>query len=348
MKLRNLFKLRKNRGLSVHGCSEAVIKPFSRQRNRGLLALGGLFLPHSDTHQKAHLISSPALACYIALFIVLQMGLHMVATLKPGVLGLASNVSQHDLISLTNAKRAELGLPALSEDPRLDSAAYAKGQNMFAENYWAHYSPSGKDPWGFILGAGYRFTAAGENLARNFYNSPDIVNAWMASPTHRDNIVNAKYKNIGIAVLEGNLSGQPTVLVVQEFGTPVEAVAQLPAVKQAAIQATPEPTALPTNTPVAVVQESTPAALVAAEAVPTPTPSKANQKISNNVLLDPYLLTKNLGLSVMFLIAVLTLVDLYVLRRRAVVRLTSRHLPHLTFLAVAASAVINLSTGSIL
>lgn len=66
---------------------------------------------------------------------------------------------------------------------------------MFDENYWAHFAPSGKSPWDFILGSGYKFTFAGENLAKNFYNSQDVMNAWMASKVgHKENLLNSKYQ----------------------------------------------------------------------------------------------------------------------------------------------------------
>lgn len=301
-----------------------------------------LFLPHPDTHKKAHLISTPALAVYIAIFIVLQMGFRLVSTVKPGILGVASNVNQQELIKLTNVKRQALGLAPVTEDPRLDAAALAKAENMFAENYWAHYSPSGKDPWGFIQKAGYQFTNAGENLARNFYSSTEVVDAWMASSTHRDNIVNPKYKNIGIAVMEGMLNGQPTLLVVQEFGTPVEEIAQIPKIPQK----TPESIAeVPSGNQAATRPESNRAG------VQKETPSNplaTNQKLSNSILLDPYLVTKNFGFSLMFLVALLITMDLYILKTRVVSRLTSRHLPHLAFLAVAASILANSNIGAVL
>src|SRR5258708_7038210 len=184
------------------------------------------FLPHPHTHKKAHLISSKALIVYILLFVCVQWGLKSVNAVHSGVLGISSSVDQKELIRLTNVERQKAGLGEVTEDSRLDQAALEKGKNMFAENYWAHFSPSGKDPWGFINGAGYKFTYAGENLARNFYNSPEVVTAWMASPTHKENIVNPHYQDVGMAVLEGTLNGQKTILVVQEFGSAAEYTAQ--------------------------------------------------------------------------------------------------------------------------
>ena len=89
---------------------------------------------------------------------------------------------------------------------------------MLLKNYWAHNSPDGKTPWEFIKEAGYSYVYAGENMARGFNTSLDVTNAWMASPTHRANMLSSNYSDVGFAVVTGNLSGEETVLVVEEFG----------------------------------------------------------------------------------------------------------------------------------
>lgn len=285
------------------------------------MKLAHFFLPHPDTHKKAHLITIPALVIYLILFIGLQFTLNFVAKVKPGILGINSSITKEQIIALTNKEREKLGLPILKENEKLDQAATLKAQNMFEENYWAHYSPSGKDPWGFMGRAGYKFTFAGENLARNFYNSEDVVNAWMASPTHKDNLLHSKYQEIGIAVLEGNLLGQPTVLVVQAFGRPVEAIAAAPP-------------ALPQTQGEAVSLEPLTAGVV--------------ENKPNKHLIDPFKLIKTFGLGILGFIAILLMIDLYIIRRKAVYRITSRNLPHLAFISVAAGTLINLSPGKIL
>ncbi|MEI6553150.1 MAG: CAP domain-containing protein, partial [bacterium] len=75
-------------------------------------------------------------------------------------------------------------------------------------------------PWYWIDQTGYQYSSAGENLAVNFDYSKDVVQAWMNSPTHRANIVKAKYQEIGIGIAEGFYQGRPSVFVVQMFGTP--------------------------------------------------------------------------------------------------------------------------------
>ncbi len=318
------------------------------------MKISHFFLPHPETHKKAHLISTQAILIYIGLFILLQFGFKFYAQVNPGVLGVATAISQPDVISLTNAERAKQGLPALTEDPRLDAAAAAKAQNMFQENYWAHFAPSGKSPWDFISGSGYKFTYAGENLARNFNASADVVVAWMNSPSHRDNILNSHYQNIGIAVVDGVLNGERTTLVVQEFGKPYEAIAAAPLAQPAAVPVatlSPTPTSSGANPSpavfVALVSPSpnaTPVTRVQSAEVGAVVPASALQKF----LLDPFSLTKTIGLALISLLIGLLLVDFVVIRRRHVVVLGSRHLPHLALLSLAATSLLTSHPGVIL
>jgi hypothetical protein len=297
------------------------------------------FLPHPHTHKKAHLISSQALIVYILLFVCVQWGLKSANAVHSGVLGISSSVDQKDLIRLTNVEREKQGLGDLTEDNRLDQAALEKGKNMFAENYWAHYSPSGKDPWGFIQAAGYQFSYAGENLARNFYTSQDVVTAWMNSPTHRENVVNSHYTNIGMAVLNGTLLGQPTILIVQEFGKPADNVvktANSPPVQVQGAPANPQPKQLAESQPVQQTQ--------GVSQLPTLSQPVAPAK----VLVDSFSFTKMLSLGMLGFVAFLLILDMYILRRRAVVRLSSNHWAHFALIGVAATAIINGVAGSIL
>jgi hypothetical protein len=131
----------------------------------------------------------------------------------------ASDINTSELVSLTNSERVSRGLNALTVDSRLVAAAKAKGEDMIAKDYWAHYGPNGESPWQFILGAGYNYVYAGENLAKDFSSAAPIHSAWMASPSHRDNILNINFENIGIAAVTGEFQGQETTIVVQMFGS---------------------------------------------------------------------------------------------------------------------------------
>jgi uncharacterized protein YkwD len=143
----------------------------------------------------------------------------------------AANLTQTGTIDQTNSQRQDSGLPALTENEKLDAAAMIKAQDMFQKKYFAHESPSGAGPSDLAEGVNYDYLAIGENLALgNFKDDEVLVQAWMDSPGHRANILNKKYKEIGVAVLKGTYEGETTWIAVQEFGMPTSAC---PAVDEA-------------------------------------------------------------------------------------------------------------------
>ena len=178
------------------------------------------FLPHPDHGKRAKLLSVGAFQFYVAILILLVIGLNYLPKLMPGLLGYASDIKIKDLLVETNKKRQEIGLGELKINQILSDAARKKAEHMFQNNYWAHVSPDGTEPWDFILGEGYDYVYAGENLAKNFGTSDDVVEAWYNSPTHRENLLNNHYSEIGFAVVNGVLDGYETTLVVQMFGSP--------------------------------------------------------------------------------------------------------------------------------
>lgn len=144
------------------------------------------------------------------------------------VLGLATDITVEKLYSLTNEERAKISLPPLQMNTALSDAAAKKASHMFQKDYWSHFSPDGTSPWDFIKQSGYQYEFAGENLAKNFLFSKNVVDAWMNSPTHRENIVRKEYSEVGYAVVNGMLNGEETTLVVQMFGTPLAKTVNAP------------------------------------------------------------------------------------------------------------------------
>lgn len=284
-----------------------------------------LFIPHKQTHEKAQLISWHALAVYVLLFMFLQVGFSIIGYSKPGVLGISSKVDQKTIIELTNVERQKFGLSSVKENSILDAAAAQKAKNMFEENYWAHFAPSGKTPWDFITKAGYKFVFAGENLAKNFYTSDEVVKAWMASPSHKENIISSKYQEIGIAVAEGTLNGQKTTLVVQMFGS----------------------TQNPDDVPV-VASHSQPLDLSRQLVQNQNNPLGLQHQIENAPLIDTFQVSKIFGLGLIGFVAVLMTLDFIVIRRRGVVRLASHNIAHLAILSTSTLAIFMNSSGSIL
>ena len=122
------------------------------------------------------------------------------------------------IISRVNSVRAEAGLQALTIDSRLTQSAQAKATDMASMGYFAHGSPEGYRMGHWINGAGYTYSLAGENLAKGFTSIDRLMNAWVASPSHYQNLIEPKFVNIGIGIAEGVYQDQPTVFVVQHFG----------------------------------------------------------------------------------------------------------------------------------
>lgn len=125
------------------------------------------------------------------------------------------------VLAFTNAERYREGLPILSSNEALSRAAAAKLQDLFANQYFAHESPSGESASDLITGAGYKYLAVGENLALgSFTSNKHVVTAWMDSPGHRANILKPTYTEIGIAAGHGVYQGRSAWIVVQHFGLP--------------------------------------------------------------------------------------------------------------------------------
>jgi hypothetical protein len=210
---------------------------------RWLSSVKHWFVPHKQNDHRPHLIRGHGLAVVV----VLIFGLNVVGllarpaglapALSGNVLAYAVDITPVALFNLTNQERANAGLPPLRLDSRLNQSASLKAQNMFAENYWAHVSPSGIQPWHWFTQAGYNYQYAGENLAKDFDTSAGVMDGWMNSAGHRANVLNAHYTDVGFAVVNGTLVGGETTLVVAHYGSPVAV---------AGPAATPKP---PTPTP---------------------------------------------------------------------------------------------------
>jgi len=194
------------------------------------------FIPHEENNYHAHSLHTNMLSVYLFVAVMLVF-VSKNASVLSNVLGVATDISIPKLLILTNEERAKIGLPALQENPQLAAAAEKKAEDMFKKDYWSHFAPDGGSPWDFIKQSGYQYEYAGENLAKNFLFSKNVVDAWMNSPTHKENIVKKEYVEVGYAVVNGMLSGEETTLVVQMFGTPIgktvtQAVAPQPPIQE--------------------------------------------------------------------------------------------------------------------
>ncbi len=144
--------------------------------------------------------------------------------LRSGLFTDPGHLSPSEILRITNEKRAENGVTPLADNAMLDQAAMRKLQDMFDRQYFEHVSPSGNGPGWLAANAGYSYVIIGENLALgSFKNDAALLDAWMASPGHRANILNGRYMEIGVAVGQGTYNGQRVWMAVQEFGKPSSA-----------------------------------------------------------------------------------------------------------------------------
>ncbi|PIY71613.1 hypothetical protein COY87_05285 [Candidatus Roizmanbacteria bacterium CG_4_10_14_0_8_um_filter_33_9] len=185
-----------------------------------------LFVPSYRNNYKSKALHTDFLAYYLIFALLLMITVKNIRSNYPNVLGFATDITSNKLLELTNNERTKANLNPLILNNNLTEAAEKKAKDMFNKNYWSHFGPNGETPWDFILGTGYQYEYAGENLAKNFLFSQGVVDAWMKSPTHRENLLRKEYANIGFAVVNGVLNGEETTLIVQMFGTPATGLNQ--------------------------------------------------------------------------------------------------------------------------
>ncbi len=180
------------------------------------------FYPHSGNNHMPLLFCEAGMAVVVAVTVFL-FGLSVVGRIAVDRNILTASVESMVLIDLANNDRDQNNVSPLMINPELTLAAQMKANDMVANMYFAHTSPAGITPWYWFSKAKYSFLYAGENLAVDFSESADVNNAWMNSPLHRDNILNDKFTEIGIATAEGVYKGEKTTFVVQMFGSPIAA-----------------------------------------------------------------------------------------------------------------------------
>jgi hypothetical protein len=182
--------------------------------------LKNAFIPHEGNGHKPHILRPRTVAFACLILVVAEVGFLFTASYIVPKTKFFGIIDANALVDETNAARTQNGVAELNVSPLLTQAAQEKANDMVANNYFAHTSPSGLTPWYWFEQVGYAFSFAGENLAVNFTDSEDVTDAWMNSPEHRANILDNDYTQIGIATAEGTYNGQPAIYVVEEFGTP--------------------------------------------------------------------------------------------------------------------------------
>lgn len=178
-----------------------------------------IFVPNEENKYRPRILEGSFLFyCLITLLILKLIIVPFLIYFDKSVFFAA--VTKSVLINLLNRDRQYLGLPPLEENPELNEAAFLKANDLLEKDYFSHQSPEGVSPWYWLKKAGYDYEIAGENLAIGFLDSEEVYSAWLDSPSHRANLLNPRYKNIGLAVAKGDYQGNETTVVVQFFGTP--------------------------------------------------------------------------------------------------------------------------------
>ena len=180
-----------------------------------------LFIPHANNLYRPHAFRHKAISIYSVALMLSHLSFGIAFT-SASVSAQAGGDIAKQIIGLTNTERSAFGLGLVIENEKLTLAAKDRINDMFAKNYWDHYAPEGTEPWDAVKNAGYNYSYAGENLGKGFTDANAVVGAWMNSPSHRENLLNGNYEEIGVAIGSGLLNGRNTTIIVQLFASPFE------------------------------------------------------------------------------------------------------------------------------
>lgn len=228
---------------------------------------GLCLVPKPENDDRPWVLRHGPLSFISALLIVAKVLAFGIVLLTPTSAEL-STITANRIVQLTNVERKSRGLNELSTNSLLTQAAYQKGQHMLDEDYFAHISPSGVTPWFWMQKVGYSYQVAGENLAIDFLEAEDVVAAWLASPTHKDNMLHTSYIETGVGVVTGEFENGTSTIVVHMFGLPTKGTAAVVTPKSTP---TPSP-AVKAETTGTLIPKASPTPSPAGEPSPSPSP----------------------------------------------------------------------------
>jgi hypothetical protein len=310
------------------------------------------FVPHESNNHRARVLHHDSLLLIITFLfagLIVIQGMHRT---YPAVLGDSTSITTSDLLKYTNLEREANGLAPLNLNPELTHAAQLKAKDMFAKDYWAHVSPDGTTPWVWIRDSGYNYLYAGENLARGFDSSSDVVTAWMNSPEHRANLLSPNYTDIGFAVQDGTLTGTETTLVVQEFGSPYNSDGTVANTVPSPIPGSTSPTPLPAQVlasaglPVPTITAS--GSAVGSIKIGQPSALDPENQQLAPALIDSNSLKRTISFAILGFFLLVLAIDAIVVERKQIVRLFSHNVDHMLFLLFILLAGIIVGRGLIL
>lgn len=177
-----------------------------------------IFVPSEENNWRPKFLEGDFIFYYLLFLLILKLITFSFLFYFPKTIFFA-DITKTTLFNLTNQTRIISGLPPLKENPKLTQAAYLKAKDMLEKDYFSHFSPEGLSPWYWFKLAGYDYSVAGENLAIGFLDTKEVYQAWLESPSHKTNLLNEKYQEVGIFPLKGEFQGNEVTVVVQLFGS---------------------------------------------------------------------------------------------------------------------------------
>ncbi len=305
-----------------------------------------LFIPHEKNNHRAKILHNSSIFAILLLILTLSIISYSVKIVRPDILGVSYSISDGELLSLVNKERQERGLSALTLNLQLSDAARRKAADMYSKNYWAHFAPDGStSPWAFIKAAGYSYIYAGENLAKGFTDPSSVVSAWMNSQTHRDNILNGKYNDVGFAIVPGTLQGEETVLVVEMFGaTTSRTLAAVSETGASASDIAQEIKPTPSN---AVIPQVTTVPILPDKEV-TKSALAKTQEVSNNPKIDAGGASRAVSTIGFSLLAFAFIMDVAIVERKKIPRIVGHNIDHIMLIAMFLLFLVLRSSGVVI
>lgn len=171
-------------------------------------------IPTAKNNHTPKLLGRGSMIIYVLILLVFAF-----FTDLSGFISADKDFTPEKLLEEHNQEREKHGLGNLQLSYRLSESATNKAIEMLKHDCWSHYCPFGRDWTTYISDQDYIYVHAGENLAEGFRTVSASVDAWMNSPTHRENILNANFNEVGFGIIRGDFQGKSgNTIVVVHFG----------------------------------------------------------------------------------------------------------------------------------
>lgn len=148
------------------------------------------------------------------------LGIHTRTALTESVAEVPRNNDEllTQVLHLVNERRVAIGLKEVTLNPVLTRIAEEYCETMIQQGFFGHQDPvSLETAYERAIRHGYLFVAVGENLAAGQESAEQVFDEWMASPEHREIILDVQWREIGVGV---RLGGEHGVYWALEFGNP--------------------------------------------------------------------------------------------------------------------------------